>query len=568
GIEARGRVPASVGFSGGSSGANPAPVGPKPQAAGFSRVNRPSPLNAPTGPRASFSSPPPPSASANFTPLGTPQFANVAPSFSPPPPNPGWGRSPAYSPFPQQQYSGGRAASFPPMNSPRSSPYGVPSPSPSPMKKRTANETASIRAKYSGLFLAPQFGGVCIYCGNAGHIHLQCPAPRLSCDPGPPKQVFVEGKPEPVCANANRSLCDYGQSGDGCPRLHVCSLCGSGDHFAPHCPFANGGGGGQSSSKFEHYLTKYGLINTPEAQEVIEIIKNGTRLGITTSPPERSVIYTNHIKEDDPRAHVVDEMVEEEEKADRMSEGFDLHVMSSVFGTIRTNPIGLAEKYTEPPAPQKHRVVEDASFPKNPQLSSIPSINSGIDLEDFPCSFLRLVQVLAYMRRAAINPQALVGGVDIAKAFHHLPLHSDVRRFLCLLWRGKIRVRFVAPFGLRSTPGVFILFMSLTIRLVLAHFGPGVEIARHMDDLSVAVHDPSIKLEDVIAFLEELGWTVEHSKTQPLARQTVHVGIAFDLDTQRMSVPERKKRKYTVKVDKILSTFGVGAVKYKDWASL
>ncbi|GAA5966485.1 hypothetical protein JCM10213_000683, partial [Rhodosporidiobolus nylandii] len=42
----------------------------------------------------------------------------------------------------------------------------------------------------------------------------------------------------------------------------------------------------------------------------------------------------------------------------------------------------------------------------------------------------------------------------------------------------------------------------------------------------------------------------------------------FDLDTQRMSVPERKKRKYTVKVDKILSTFGVGAVKYKDWASL
>ncbi|BGP14930.1 hypothetical protein JCM10213v2_002885 [Rhodosporidiobolus nylandii] len=246
GIEARGRVPASVGFSGGSSGANPAPVGPKPQAAGFSRVNRPSPLNAPTGPRASFSSPPPPSASANFTPLGTPQFANVAPSFSPPPPNPGWGRSPAYSPFPQQQYSGGRAASFPPMNSPRSSPYGVPSPSPSPMKKRTANETASIRAKYSGLFLAPQFGGVCIYCRNAGHIHLQCPAPRLSCDPGPPKQVFVEGKPEPVCANANRSLCDYGQSGDGCPRLHVCSLCGSGDHFAPHCPFANGGGGGQS----------------------------------------------------------------------------------------------------------------------------------------------------------------------------------------------------------------------------------------------------------------------------------------------------------------------------------
>ncbi|GAA5839297.1 hypothetical protein JCM11251_006030 [Rhodosporidiobolus azoricus] len=242
--------------------------------------------------------------------------------------------------------------------------------------------------------------------------------------------------------------------------------------------------------------------------------------------------------------------------------------MEEMIGHFRTSPLLVVEKSTEPPAPPKHRVVENASYPKKPRDDDIPSINDGIDPSEYECSFLTLSRVTAFMRRAAQNPTATVGGGDIEKAFHHLPLHPSVRKQLCLSWRGDFYVRLVAPFGVRSTPAVFISVMDTSLRLIKSKFGSSVEIAPHMDDLAIAIYDPSTSLEQVLDFLRELGWQISDEKTQPSSRSTVHVGVEWDLDRQTMSVPEKKKRKYRRKIEEAIDTFGKKAIPEKTWSSL
>jgi hypothetical protein len=142
----------------------------------------------------------------------------------------------------QQQYAGGpqRTGSESTRGGFGSPPYPPPRTLGSAtLRTRTAAETQQIKQLFQGAFLAAPGWSRCLYCGQGGHSHNECPAPILQwkADEGQPKQVFSNSNPErPICSNYNRSICASGPSGSNCPRAHLCSLCGIGDHVASNCP--------------------------------------------------------------------------------------------------------------------------------------------------------------------------------------------------------------------------------------------------------------------------------------------------------------------------------------------
>ncbi|GAA5839295.1 hypothetical protein JCM11251_006029 [Rhodosporidiobolus azoricus] len=229
--EAKGRMPPSLGYRKGP------PSGPTASGfggpsgggggGGFGRNRFPN--NAPFANNTNS-----PNFPANHTPLASNRWNS--PGASPSPSSPGSpyypsgqnssysGSPPPSTPYP---YSGGRSPSLN-TPSPRSSPY------PSSLGPNRAKQ--EIRSLYTGSFLFPIGWNACIYCGREGHDHNSCPQPFLRWAGTNPKQVFAGTGDTAVCTNANRSICPKGPAGTGCPRDHVCSLCGGNDHFAACCP--------------------------------------------------------------------------------------------------------------------------------------------------------------------------------------------------------------------------------------------------------------------------------------------------------------------------------------------
>ncbi|GAA5956811.1 hypothetical protein JCM10213_005122 [Rhodosporidiobolus nylandii] len=554
--EPRGRVPASVGFRAPSLvGEAAPPAGPRGGGGGTrggygQQQHRPTPIQTSPSPFLAGSMSPPQYPSGTTTPAWNPTPSASSSGFSTPRSDNGW---------PQFSYAGGKVGSS--FGSSRASPY----PSPSPRDPK-----ADIKALYSALFLAIANWRRCIYCRDPAHEHTGCPAPLLPATADPIPQVYpTQARDVAICSNFNRSICPAASAP-------------SPDTSRPAAPPTPSVEERIKKAlteiittlkydKFKYYFDLYDMHSLPEFNGVLDIIQNGTDLGITVPPPTSSIIYKNHVDEDGPLAVYVDETLDKERDKERMDGGFPLKTVEKVAGPIRTNPLSLIPKAVGPPAPPKFRMVENTSYPKFAKEGFEPSINSSIGDEDAECSFHRFWEVARFMLCAAEDEEAEVGGIDIETAFHHIPLHASVRLLLALWWRELVHIRKVVPFGTRSAPAVFILLMSATLYIFKKRFGDKVAILPHMDDLSIAIFDKSVSLEDVIAALEELGWVVEKKKTQPLARTTVHVGVLWDLNRRLAIVPEKKKVKYTRKIDNILSTLSStpgGKIKYREWESL
>ncbi|GAA5989663.1 hypothetical protein JCM11641_007272 [Rhodosporidiobolus odoratus] len=213
------------------------------------------------------------------------------------------------------------------------------------------------------------------------------------------------------------------------------------------------------------------------------------------------------------------------------------------------------------------RLIENTSYPKYHKENAKPSINSSIAVKDYECTFHKFEEVAAFRRTAVADTNTRVGGADIKKVFHHIPLAPSVRLLLCLWWsslvhpdssalRHQVRSSRCYPAHVR---------FALTVE---KKFGGKVKIIPHIDDLCIAIYDPGTCLEVVLNFLRDLGWVLEDKKKQELARRTMHVGVEWDLDRLLAIVPKPKKIKYRLKIADILSTYEMTKVPKKRWESL
>ena len=110
---------------------------------------------------------------------------------------------------------------------------------------------------------------------------------------------------------------------------------------------------------------------------------------------------------------------------------------------LHVNRIGVVPKH----APGEERLIVDLSYPEG------YSVNDGVSK---PWCSLSYISVDTAARVVAQKGQrAQLAKIDIKSAYRMLPVHPDDHWLLGMRWEGMLFIDAALPFGLRSTPKIF-----------------------------------------------------------------------------------------------------------------
>jgi len=100
---------------------------------------------------------------------------------------------------------------------------------------------------------------------------------------------------------------------------------------------------------------------------------------------------------------------------------FPLSLIYDTLGPFQSSPLSLIPK---PGHPGKFRLVQNFSFPSTPNSANpSPSINSGIDADNFPTTWGKFSTVYLLTARLPSGSEAVTH--DVAEAYHTVPLHHS-----------------------------------------------------------------------------------------------------------------------------------------------
>jgi hypothetical protein len=319
-------------------------------------------------------------------------------------------------------------------------------------------------------------------------------------------------------------------------------------------------------NRFEELLTQFNLL--PKYDQILTTLREGTSLGITPlAPNSNSFFPPNNIEPE--LEHVVDDQIGTWLAENKIAGPFRIADVLATLGPAQSSPNKLVEKSTLPGRPIRWRVVEDDSFPhKTPKPHELPSLNSDLDPDLFPAHYNSFEEIEDHFRAAAAVKTSRELDLDKKAAFEVIPIHPSVRHRLIIMHRDEAYIRKNAPFGLRTTPGAFCQLEECTIELLHAQFDNRVRAINAMDDLTITIFDPSITDEEVINFIESLGWILNRDKTQWGSRSVVYFGLRWDLDTQTKTLPDPKQEKYALKIETELARGTTTSVDLETFESL
>ena len=255
--------------------------------------------------------------------------------------------------------------------------------------------------------------------------------------------------------------------------------------------------------------------------------------------------------------HVVSQYIQEELARNQIGHVGSLETASSLG--IQLSPLGAIPKKGKP---DKWRLIMDLSSPDG------FSVNDGISKED--CSFHYASVDLAVERIIQLGSGALMGKMDIQRAYRNIPVAPSDRRLLGLEWQSQVYVDKALPFGLRSAP---VIFSAVADALAWIMSRRGVTWAIHYVDDFLTIGGPSSEeCQQNMTIMHETcmlaGLPLEPSKTQGPTCRITFLGIELDSIAMEIRLPEDKlinalktlaqwrKRKTCFKRD-LLSLIGV-----------
>jgi hypothetical protein len=140
--------------------------------------------------------------------------------------------------------------------------------------------------------------------------------------------------------------------------------------------------------------------------------------------------------------------------------------------------------------------------------------------------------------------------LDFKSAFSHVPVHPDLRSFLCFEYRGEAYQYRGMPFGVKHAPRVFTRLMKRAVTAVRKRWG--VRMTFYMDDSLLLFPDRETaerQTKEIAAFLQGLGWTLSQEKCQfEPSQQIEFLGWKWDLRTCTICMAENKQHSLAAKL--------------------
>jgi len=160
--------------------------------------------------------------------------------------------------------------------------------------------------------------------------------------------------------------------------------------------------------------------------------------------------------------------------------------------------------------------------------------------------------------------------IDLADAFHHVPLHPRHQRYFRFRWADKLYQWVVMPFGYRDAPRIFTKMMA-----VLAKEGRacGLWMVVYIDDVLIMAPSREAMMaarDTFIRLLKEFGFTMNEPKSHLVPTQSIEfLGVIVDSRTMTFTLPPRRMEKVSSLVQDMLHKANKGKqVHLHDWQKL
>jgi len=185
----------------------------------------------------------------------------------------------------------------------------------------------------------------------------------------------------------------------------------------------------------------------------------------------------------------------------------------------------------------------------------MPSINEGIDSDDFPCEWGTFLEVLLLVMDAL--PGSKGATLDVDMVFHRVPIIPEQQPAFVVGWEDKFYIDHTGPFGPSSSPGIF---GRLADTLVAVYKARGISpIKKWVDDFLflryLLENSPperpcfNYDLEIIVDIANDLGWPWKESKTHPFAPTFTYLGFLWNLKAHLVEIPIEKHNRFLMKLE-------------------
>ena len=197
-------------------------------------------------------------------------------------------------------------------------------------------------------------------------------------------------------------------------------------------------------------------------------------------------------------------------------------------------PLGVIQN-----SPTKLRLIYDASF-----------LNKSI--VDKPFKF----ENLGAQGRTVFEGASHAWCLDLFKAFYHLEICAEHRKYMGFEWQGEFYHWQCMAFGYKLAPYLLSRVMKAVTKCWRSEFG--LNLLQMMDDTSgsaTSARKARTQVRFAVHHLERLGFLVQHSKTrgdsEPITRLLV-LGVEVDCEKQLFCTSEKRKEAISQAVGKVL----------------
>ncbi|KAL1944125.1 hypothetical protein VTO73DRAFT_3310 [Trametes versicolor] len=243
------------------------------------------------------------------------------------------------------------------------------------------------------------------------------------------------------------------------------------------------------------------------------------------------------------RDHIATEL-----SARRYSGPFHPSRLESLIGPFRSSPLGVVPK----PNGTSFRIVQDFSYPRD--SSSTFSVNSEIDINDFPCEWGTFADCALLILNAPPGTQVSVN--DVEKAYRNMPVWPAHQNHVVVMWDDLVYMDHCVAFGGVSSGGIFGRAGDAISRIFKFHGIP--DLVKWVDDFAFFRYPSATRLDGsfeytvdesiIFTVAARLGWPWSLPKHVPFAFSFVYVGFLWDIPARTVELPEKKKTKYLLRL--------------------